>query len=215
MTWEKEKFLIAVVGIILFGMMLFLLGTAFGAATNSTDFKDVLLPVLSVIGSWVSGIGALGAVLVALWIPEKQKRSDKENLKIEFSFVIVPQAAEAVLMISAVSIGKQPSEINSVVIYGQEATASMYISRLLNGSSSIPVNLGYGKKAIFLCVEGFEYHIGSYLNTYCGGMANNLKVCVSTTTENFIFTPDAKMKSTLESFAEKSGFAPERMQPDG
>lgn len=203
------------VGIILLGMMLFLLGTAFGASTNSSDFKEMLLPVLSVIGSWVSGVGALGAVLVALFIAEKQRRSEKENLKIEFNFVIVPFATEAVLMISAVSVGKQPSEISSVVIYGQGATASMYVSRLLNGSSPIPVNLGYGKKAIFLCEEGFEHHIGSYLNTYCGGKASNLKVCVSTTTENFIFVPDAKMKSALESFAEKSGLAPRRMQTNG
>ncbi|MDP9504575.1 hypothetical protein Q7O60_16380 [Pseudomonas protegens] len=215
MAWEKEKFFLAVVGVFLFGMMLFLLGTAFGASTNSGDFKEMLLPVLSVIGSWVSGVGALGAVLVALWIAEKQKRNDKENLKIEFGFVIVPFASEAVLMVSVVAVGKQPSEINSIVIYGEGTTVSMYVSRLLNGSSPIPVNLGYGKKAMFFCEEGFEYHIGSYLNTYCGGKAKNLKICISTTTENFILVPDIKMKSTLESFAEKSGLAPERMQENG
>jgi len=215
MSWEKEKLVLAVVGVILLGMMLFLLGTAFGASTNSSDFKEMLLPVLSVIGSWVSGIGALGAVLVALWIAEKQRKSDKESLKTAFEFVVIPSVTNAVLMISAVSVGKRPSEINSVVIYGQGATAQMYISRFLSGSSQIPTSLGYGKKAIYLCEEGFEYHVGSYLNTYCKGKANNLKVCISTTTENFILTPSAEMKTTLESFAKKSELAPERMQKNG
>jgi hypothetical protein len=211
MSWEKEKLVLTALGVLLLCLMLFLLGVAFGTSTSNAEFKESILPVLSVVGSWVSGIGALGAVLVALWISEKQKRSDKEHLELGFDFVVTQPYTNAVLMVSAVSTGKRPSEINSIAIYSQGATAQMYIARLLPGSSAIPINLGYGKKATWLCEEGFEHHIGSYLKTYCNSKASQLKICVSTTTENFTITPSKEMKKTLESFAKEAKPAPKRL----
>lgn len=215
MGWEKEKLILTAFGIILLCLMLFLLGVAFGTSTSSAEFEKTILPVLSVVGSWVSGVGALGAVLVALWIAEKQRRSEKEELKLAFEFVVTSGQSNASLMISAVSVGKRPSEINSIVIYSQDATAQMYIARFLRGSSPIPISLGYGKKAIWLCEEGFEHQIGSYLKSYCDSKATHLKICVSTTTENFIFIPSKEMKRTLESFAKNTVPAPERVRENG
>lgn len=214
MSWEKEKVILIALCIALLCLMMFLLGVAFGTSTSisNEEFEKTILPVLSVVGSWVSGVGALGAVLAALWIAEKQRRGEKEDLKLAFDFVIIPGQLNAVLMVSAVSLGKRPSEINSIVIYSQNAAVQMYISRFLHGSSPIPINLGYGKKAIWLCEKGFEHHIGSYLKTYCNSKASNLKICVSTSTENFIFTPSQEMKKTLESFAKEAEYAPERTQ---
>lgn len=209
MSWEKEKNILLSIGVLLFGAMCFVFGVAFGVSSDSTVFANTILPVLSTVGTWISGIGALGAVTVALWLAEKQRRSEKEYLKIDFGFVIIPNVSDAVLMVSAVSEGKRPSEINSVSIYGKKAKAIMHVARFLPCSSQLPVNLGYGKKATFLCEEGFEYRIGEYINTYCGGSSKELEVCVSTTTENFIFTPDDSMKSALDSFAAKLGESPE------
>lgn len=208
MSWEKEKTILLSLGILLFGAMSFILGVAFGTSSDSAIFSNTILPVLSVVGAWISGIGALGAVTVALWLAEKQRRDEKEHLQIDFGFVIVAGASDAVLMVSAVSKGKRPSEINSVSIYGKKAKVIMHVARFLPGSSQLPINLGYGKKATFLCLQGFEYHVGEYLNTYCGGSSKDLEVCVSTTTENFILTPSTSMKNTLDSIAAKSGKAP-------
>jgi hypothetical protein len=215
MSWEKEKLFLTTLGILLLCLMLFLLGVAFGTSTSNAEFKETILPVLSAVGSWVSGVGALGAVLVALWIAEKQRINDKESLKLAFDFVVTPEQSNAVLMISAVSVGKRPSEINSILIYSQGATTQMYITSYLHGSSQIPINLGYGKKAQWLCKEKFEHQIGSYLKTYCNSKASHLEICVSTTTENFIFIPSKEMKKTLESFAKETNPAPERMQENG
>lgn len=215
MSWKNEKVILIVLGLILLNAMCFLLGTALGVSIDHGNFTETLLPVLSVIGSWVSGIGALGAVTVALWIAEKQRRSEKEDLELNFGFVLVPGVREAVLMISAVSVGKRPSEINSVSIYGKDATAIMLVARFLNGGSQLPTNLGYGKKATFLCEEGLEIKIGEYLNRCCEGTSKDLKVCVSTTTENFVLIPDKGMKSALDSFAKKSGRAPEPIKKTG
>lgn len=215
MSWEKEKLILAALGVLLLCLMIFLLGVAFGTSTNNLEFKETILPVLSVVGSWVSGIGALGAVLVALWIAEKQRRGDKENLKLAFDFVVTSAQSNAVLMVSAVSVGKRPSEINSIIIFDPKASAQLYIARFLPGSSSIPTNLGYGKKAAWLCEEGFERHIGSYLKSYCNGKASYLKICVSTTTENFMLTPSKEMMKTLESYAKQADPAPAHMQKDG
>lgn len=204
MSWGYEKNILKILGVLLFGGMCFIFGVALGTSVSSEVFYRTILPVLSAVGAWISGIGSLGAVAVALWLAEKQRRSEKEFLSIDCAFVFVPGVTEAVLMISAVSKGKMPSEINSVSIYGKSAGKIMTITRFLPGSSPLPINLGYGKRAAFLCEEGFEYHIGEYLNKYCSGKSNELEICISTTTENFRFMPNAAMRSALESFATNS-----------
>lgn len=201
MKWEKQKVILSISGVVLLSLMIFLIGVAFGVSTSGTEFKEMILPVLDVVGSWVSGVGALGAVVVALWLAEVQRKSDKEDLKVSLNFVLVPGVSNPVLMISAVSVGKRPSEVNSIVIYDENASSQMLVIRFLPGSSEIPINIGYGKKASWLCEEGFERHIGSYLKNYCNGTANNMKICISTTTENFIHSPSTEMKKTLESYS--------------
>ncbi|MBU1308522.1 MAG: hypothetical protein KKE30_03185 [Gammaproteobacteria bacterium] len=204
MSWKKEKAILLSMGALLFGLMCFILGIAFGASSDQTEFSGTILPVLSVVGTWVSGLGSLGAVIVALWLAEKQRRAESELLELDLGFFIIPFASEAVLMISAVSKGKRPSEINSVSIYGKTANAKMYLVNFLPCGSQLPVNIGYGKKASFFCEVGFEYQIGEYISTNCNGSAKELELCVSTTTKNFIYSPDASMKKTLEAFAAKS-----------
>jgi vacuolar-type H+-ATPase subunit I/STV1 len=204
MSWEKEKAILLLIGVLLFGLMCFILGIALGASSNQTEFSGTILPLLSVVGTWVSGLGALGAVIVALWLAEKHRRAESELLELDLGFVIIPFTSEAVLMISAVSKGKRPSEINSISIYGKKANSKMYLANFLRGGNQLPVNIGYGKKASFFCEVGFEYKIGEYISANCNGSAKELVLCVSTTTENFLYSPDTSMKKALETFAVKS-----------
>jgi ABC-type multidrug transport system permease subunit len=57
----------------------FLLGLSFGLGNNQAKFISETVPVLSMLGGWVSGIGALAAVLTTLWLADKQRREDVEK----------------------------------------------------------------------------------------------------------------------------------------
>jgi hypothetical protein len=181
----------------------FIFGISFGTSTDYKSFQGTFIPVLSLVGSWVSGLATVAAVYVALWSTQKQLQSDREFLKIDFNFVLIGGQGIPVLAITAVSTGKRPSEINSVSIYSSNASIRMLPAVFLPGSSKLPVNLGYGKKATFLMMQDFEYRIAEYLIEYCDGVADSLEVCISTTTENFVCRADAAMKSRIDSCISK------------
>lgn len=60
----------------------FLLGLSFGLGESNASFVNEVVPVLSMIGGWVSGIGALAAVLTTLWLADKQRRENAEKLEL-------------------------------------------------------------------------------------------------------------------------------------
>jgi len=55
------------------------LGFAFGASSSGSDLNQFVIPFLSMIGSWVSGIGALAAAVVALKIAEGQTKHEHQQ----------------------------------------------------------------------------------------------------------------------------------------
>lgn len=52
----------------------FSVGVAFGAVYSGDDFNSILMPVLSMTGTWASGIGALVAVIAAVQIATSQMK---------------------------------------------------------------------------------------------------------------------------------------------
>jgi|SRR5690554_333298 len=215
MTWKSQKLSLIGVGIALLCFLTFLVGIAFGASSDLNDFKSVVLPILSTVGNWVAGTGALGAVVVALWLAEKQRQREKEFLNLDFSFVITPTVNKPILAISAVSVGNRPSNINSIALLSPGAGSLMFLANFLPGSSALPKVLGYGEKATFLLEEGFERHIASYLKTYANGSAEKLELKVSTTTENFVLRPDKGIRRELERLVELVDDAPKRQPVQG
>ena len=64
----------AFLGAMLLALLIFALGIAVGAIYSGDDFNTVLMPFLSMTGTWASGIGTLAAVVVALHIATQQAR---------------------------------------------------------------------------------------------------------------------------------------------
>ncbi|WP_136254282.1 hypothetical protein [Onishia niordana] len=215
MPWKGQKLLLIGIAIVLLCAMAFLFGVAFGASSDLNAFKDTILPVLSTVGTWVSGIGALGAVLVALWLAEKQRQRDKESLNIDFDFVIFPWVMNPVLAISAVSVGNRPSNIHSISIYSENAEARMALVRFMEGSAALPTMIGYGEKVAYFCETGFDRHIAAYLKRHADGSAKGLSLTVSTTTENFNFVPSNALKKHFEQLVPEVDAAPSREDENG
>lgn len=61
-------------GVVLIALIAFAIGIAVGAIYSGNTFNDVLMPFLSMTGTWASGIGTLAAVVVALHIATQQAR---------------------------------------------------------------------------------------------------------------------------------------------
>lgn len=69
--------LLIAIGTVLAALLAFALGIAVGAIYSGDDFNTILMPFLSMTGSWASGIGALAAVVVAIQIATTQARDSR------------------------------------------------------------------------------------------------------------------------------------------
>ncbi len=63
-----------ILGITLLTLLAFALGIATGTIYSGDQFNTVLMPFLSMAGTWASGIGTVAAVIVALHIATQQAR---------------------------------------------------------------------------------------------------------------------------------------------
>lgn len=205
MNWRNQKIALLSCGISLIVLLAFLLGIAYGTSSERDRFVDISISAFSAVGSWVSGIGALGAIYVALWLAEQQARKDREHINIKFSCVILPSMYEgALLCIEAVSVGQKPSHIRSLNISGgKNCTHSIALINFARGSSALPTRLGYGEEANYFLPPNFEKEIGKYIKEYCNGSANEICIYINTTTEVFRIDPDKQMKAMLESHAKR------------
>lgn len=57
---------------------------------DDSKFITLTIPFLSMLGSWVSGVGALFAVVASLYIALRAARENTEELDIQYSLVLVP-----------------------------------------------------------------------------------------------------------------------------
>lgn len=62
------------IGLLVCALLAFSIGVAVGAVYSGDDFNAILMPFLSMTGSWASGIGALVAVVAAVQIATAQMR---------------------------------------------------------------------------------------------------------------------------------------------
>ncbi len=62
------------IGLLICAFLAFSIGVAVGAVYSGDDFNTILMPFLSMTGSWASGVGALVAVIAAIQIATSQMR---------------------------------------------------------------------------------------------------------------------------------------------
>lgn len=68
-----------VLGFVTVAILSAALGFAFGVDSTGEDLNQNIIPILSMVGGWVSGIGALFAGVVALWIAENQAKHEHQQ----------------------------------------------------------------------------------------------------------------------------------------
>lgn len=126
-----------VIGFLFFAFISFALGVTFGVTTDGADFKGYWIPVLGMIGGWVSGLGALAAVVVSLWLAHKQSREDTEL--IDGRFFEATTGSEDFFALTIVSKGKRPAKVRSITLGGLGAKKHLFVAQWGVGSSALPV----------------------------------------------------------------------------
>ena len=185
MDWKHIKNISIVVGILLIAALAFVLGISFGVTYEKDSFTDIVIPALSAMGSWVAGVGALGAVFTSLLLAEQQRKNSGENLKCVFDVFVIQGIPEDSLGVVVTSYGNKPSNINSITIHSPDSTVAMAIQQFAPSSSVLPTYLPYGQQASFLLSSDFKSHINDYVTKHCSGSYKNLFLSVNTTTNSF------------------------------
>lgn len=185
MDWKHIKYISAVVGVILVATLAFVLGISFGVTYEKDSFTEIVIPALSAMGSWVAGLGALGAVFTSLWLAEQQRKNSGESLKCVFDVFVIQGVPDDSLGVIVTSNGNKPSNINSITIHSSDSTVAISIQQFAPSSTALPACLPYGQQASYLLSSDFKFHINDYVNNHCSGSFKNLVLSVNTTTDSF------------------------------
>lgn len=182
---KKFVFVFGAIALVFLVFISFALGVSFGAATDSSNFKEYWVPVFGMVGGWISGIGALAAVAVSLWLAHKQSSEDTELL--DGRFFAATTGSEDFFALTLVSKGKRPAKVRSICVVGEGAKVNIYIASLGVGSTSLPAFLNYGDDAMFRFRDDFATALDNFVNTHLGGVKSRVRILVSTTVKNYEF----------------------------
>ena len=174
-----------VIGVLFVAFISFALGVAFGITTDDADFKGYWIPVLGMIGGWVSGLGALTAVVVSLWLAHKQSREDTEL--VDGSFFEATNGREDFFALTIVSKGKRPAKVRSITLGGLGAKKHLFVAQWGVGSNDLPAFLNYGEDAFFRFRDDFGVTINEFITNNLDGIESRLRVIVSTTVKTYEF----------------------------
>ena len=163
----------------------FLLGLSFGLGNNHEKFISEAVPVLSMLGGWVSGIGALAAVLTTLWLSHQQRKEDVEHLKVSINMSLADPDLPWFMTVLVVSDGKRPATIRGLTFTSPFATHAVHITGFLDFGSQLPIQLSYGERADFHLDYGTDRQLKNFIASHCKGKPTGLKVVISTNLNSF------------------------------
>lgn len=187
--------------IIFTSLLFFIIGIAFGASITTNDFIETFIPIFSALGSWVSGIGAIAAVFVALWLAEDQSRKDSERLEITLEVAMIPDMYEGLLIcISATSVGLRPSLVSMISITcGKNVSSQLAFTKFSKFSDELPRKLNYGDRATWFLTPDSEKTIANYIKSVCSGNAEGLTLNIKTSTTKFSSKPNNDFINMIKS----------------
>lgn len=152
----------------------------FGVAIQiNPQTADVYLLNLGSVGDWVSGLGALAAVITTLWLADQQRRRDTEDLKIScvYSFL----NGKRVAIIRVVSCGQRPSRADHLRVASDHAADFLHFPDMMECGDQLPKLLGYAEDANLFLPLNAKKLIQDYVEKKCGSNVESLRFEVMTT----------------------------------
>lgn len=157
------------------GWMLLIVGIAFIAGGFAGFFfaihmnaetADRYVLYLGSVGEWVSGIGALVAVIVAVLLADKQRKDAAERLLINCDLMIASDATAICdardVVVEVISAGARPAKIKGVKIWGKAGESGYRIFNVGTAGQGFPIDLNHGETMDIRlqsqrCAEIFEF----------------------------------------------------------
>lgn len=120
----------------------------FFAIHMNAETADRYVLYLGSVGEWVSGIGALVAVVTAVVLADKQRKDAAEHLILGCDLRIANDGTalygELDIVVEVVSSGLRPAKIKSVKVWGTPGESGYRIFSPRSSGHSFPVELNYG-----------------------------------------------------------------------
>lgn len=155
-------------------LIFFGLGAAYGTSIGTEEFKGLVVPVLDMLGSWVSGLGALAAVMLSLWLTGKQGRENAENIEIR------QLAKEQFLELKLISKGNRTAVVTGVELFESRSGKRINIDKYME-LPVLPAKLEYGDQVTFLLWSKHEKEIRDEAYRWFVGKFSNMELKVTTT----------------------------------
>lgn len=167
--------------------------TALSVAAEK-DPADTLKTALGSAGDWVSGLGALAAATIAIYLADKQRRDNSARMEINQYFT------EDNFTIDLISVGEKPATVRGIYIRSPRLRKQAMISRPpILKSNAIPARFEYGDvqrltidKSIYLEIAlEIEHELGQ--KEFRG-----LQLVIGTSTVEFKVDLDPQFAAVLE-----------------
>lgn len=129
----------------------FLLGLSFGVGNNHDKFIAETVPILSMLGGWVSGLGALLAVGFALIQSNRQQEKERARCR------IIVEEGEWFLTVLVVSEGIIPTNILSASISFDGGSHVYHLSKFPRLGVVFPTKLERGDVLTLVDVHRDDY----------------------------------------------------------
>ncbi|WP_347883264.1 hypothetical protein [Pseudomonas aestiva] len=164
------------------------------------ETADRYLLNLGSLGDWVSGIGALLAVVVTLWLAHRQSLEDTESLKVQARMVVTIEMGQPCtwLELSAVSNGKRPATVTAFGFTSKHSEDFLGFYGYATVSQPFPMMLQYGQKGSGLLTTSALKKLQEYIEKDCGNRRDGLEVFANTTLGNFCAKIDKNVYAALD-----------------
>jgi hypothetical protein len=155
--------------------------TGFAVAIKiNPETADVYLLNLGSVGDWFSGFGALAAVLVTLWLSDKQRRENTEQLIVEQT------SREEGLLIKVVSSGNRPSLVTGLHIGAEGSDKKVGLSGTHVLAEEFPVGrIDFGELISVLVGDQYRLQIARSVAKTFGSEFTGLRLVVTTSLGRF------------------------------
>lgn len=185
----------------------FAMGFAVAIKINP-ETADLYLLNLGSVGDWVSGIGALAAVLVTLWLSDKQRKENTERITVE------QVSREEGLLIKIISSGNRPSFVTGLYIGEKSSEKKLNLSTGEFLEKRFPIGrIDFGELISVLVLDKFDLKIAQEVERKFNGNFGSLLLVITTSLGRFRFPLDSVYVSYLKHHLKTEQRLQEYQQP--
>lgn len=162
---------------------------------GDTKYELITIPFLTMLGTWVSGVGAFSAVATSLLLAHRSLKENSEEIAIRYSMVLIPSmylpsTTDTAISITITNKRKVRSNIQSVVLqFSNNKAMNIWVNPGTLISGKLPHVLeDYGDILTLIIPESITASVTDegFVKECQGNTLGEGSVVVHTTTKTFV-----------------------------